>query len=155
MEPPARIRKVLTKLSHDLAIADLRLQNTLAKKIKLTYNDILYLNIIEARSGEYTASQLADMLHVSRPYVTQKINELEQRGCISKQQDPNDKRVHYLFIEESGLPAGYSSDFDIIGNTILAELSQSYSPQQIADFLDMISCAGDIILDTSAHLITT
>ncbi len=75
-----KIKLALDKIFHDSAIAELRLLHNGTSDPNLTYNDILYLNIIEAHSGEYTASNIADMLYVSRPAVTQKSNELEKMG---------------------------------------------------------------------------
>ena len=61
---------------------------------------MLYLNIISAPPGKYTASNIADMLHISKPSVTQKINELEKEGYILKSQSHTDKRAYYLTVTE-------------------------------------------------------
>ena len=87
-----KVKFALNKIFHDSAIAELRLINKGIADKNLTYNDILYLNIIETHSGEYTASNIADMLYVSRPSVTQKINELEKKVYIYKVKSRNDMR---------------------------------------------------------------
>lgn len=144
-----KLLKTIIKLSHDIAIADLRLQNMEAEKIKLTYNDMLYIDIIQARPGKYTATKIADMLQVSRPYVTQKINNLEKRGYISKVQDKNDKRIYYLSVQEHAFPEGYKQSFDEIDDVILDKLTEQYTEEEINQFLNMMNLMGDVIAEES------
>ncbi len=91
-----RLVKALDKLFHDLAIAELQQFHKENNKCELSYHDTLYLNIIEAHPGKYTSSRIADVLKVSRPAVTQKINELVKKGYVIRTQSEIDKRVYYL-----------------------------------------------------------
>ncbi len=140
------IKLALDKIFHDSAIAEIRLLNNGTVDKTLTYNDILYLNIIEAHSGEYTASNIADMLYVSRPAVTQKINELERRGYIYKVQSQTDKRVYKLFTNREGRSKEYYHITDQTNDDITAKLSADYSLEQIALFCEMTDKICDIIL---------
>ena len=142
-----RFIDAITKLQHDMAIADLRLQNTDMSKSKITYNSVLYLDIITAHSGEYTASQIADILHISRPSVTQKINELEKMGCIVKKQSENDKRVFYLHINECCLPEQYTDMYDNIEKEIVKRFADNYSDEEIERFYHMIETIGTVCLE--------
>lgn len=141
-----KIKMALNKFLHDNAIAELRMQNNKETAIDLTYNDILYLSIIEANSGEYTASNIADMLFVSRPAVTQKINELERQGYIYKVQSKTDRRVYKLFIQKEGTNKKYYEIQDRIDKNINEKLCADYSEKEIDTFLEMLAKVGDVIL---------
>lgn len=135
----------MNKLFHDYAIAELRLQNNKETKTDLTYNDILYLSIISAHSGEYTASNIADMLYVSRPAVTQKINELEKRGFIYKVQSQVDKRVYKLFINKE--QNKYYEKIEETDLQIAIKISSEYSEEQISMFCEMTDKICEIVLN--------
>lgn len=145
-----QIKTILYKMHHDMAIAELRLQNNGKIPAALTYNDVLYLSLIEAHPGEYTASSIADMLYVSRPAVTQKLNELERRGYIYKEQSKTDKRMYYLFINCSGASKEY---YDIIEKTddeIVKKLSNNYTQEQIDLFCEMAEKICESMLNESS-----
>lgn len=142
-----KITAAVDKLYHDMAVADLRLQNMDNDGEKLTYNSMLYLDIIYAHQGEYTASKIADMLHVARPSVTQKINDLERMGYIIKKQSEKDKRIYYLYIDENNLPIEYTEMNDKIESKILKKLSDIYSQEDLNKFFDMVSIIGDVYLE--------
>lgn len=58
----------------------------------LPYADILQLFIIRHKD-KMTISDLADYMRLSRPAVTQKVNELVKKGLVIKTQSAQDKRV--------------------------------------------------------------
>lgn len=141
------IKSAIDRISHDSAIVELRLLNNGVSNPALTYHDILYLSIIEAHSGDYTASNLADMLFVSRPGVTQKINELERKGYLYKEQSQSDKRVYKLFTNKEGASKGYYDVVDQTDANIAAAISARYTPEEIALFCKMSDTICNIILD--------
>ena len=107
----------------------------------LTYNSMLYLNIISAHPRKYTASNIADMLHISKPSVTQKINELEKDGYILKIQSNSDKRAYYLTVTEKAFPkkvALLRAD-----NEIEEIFKKAYTEKQVAKFFEMMSFISD------------
>lgn len=144
-----KIKTALDKIFHDSAISELRMLNKGTSHENLTYNDILYLSIIEAHSGEYTASKIADMLFVSRPAVTQKINELEKNGYIYKIQSKTDKRVFKLFINKEGKSKMHYEITDKIDENIAEKMSSQYSTEQIDLFCEMTNNICDIMLKAS------
>ncbi len=93
-----KLNAILDKIYHDMAISELRRAYSQNTRGNLSYHDVLYLNIIEAHPNEYTASQIADMLGITRPSVTQKINELCKKGYVIRTQSEKDKRVYYLAV---------------------------------------------------------
>ena len=56
----------------------------------LPYADILQLFIIRHKD-KMTISDLADYMRLSRPAVTQKVNELVKKGLVIKTQSEQDK----------------------------------------------------------------
>ncbi len=93
-----KLTKALHKITHDTALYELKRLYSYDKKSDLSYHDTLYLNIIEAHPNEYTSSQIADLLKITRPSVTEKINQLCKKGYILRTQSEIDKRVFYLSI---------------------------------------------------------
>lgn len=144
-----QIKLALNKIFHDCAIAELRLLHNGTSNLELTYNDILYLNIIEAHSGQYTASNLADMLYVSRPAVTQKINELEKNGYIYKVQCQKDKRIFKLFTNKDGKSKKYYEVTDKTNADIISKLSKNYTDEQISLYCEMSDVICDMLLNES------
>lgn len=142
-----RLDNAITKFFHDMAIVELRLQNKNNRlNNKLTYNSILYLDIIYAHQGEYTASNIADMLHVARPSVTQKLNELEEMGYIKKKQSEQDKRIYFLYATNKTNPEYVTNHFKQINKKVENYLTQEYSKDEIKTFLEMLSSVGDICI---------
>ncbi len=93
-----KLAKALHKITHDTALYELKRLYSFDKKSQLSYHDTLYLNIIEAHPNKYTSSQIADLLKITRPSVTEKINQLCNKGYILRTQSEKDKRVFYLSI---------------------------------------------------------
>lgn len=136
------LTKAMSKFYHDLSICELKLQNSMQDKTKLTYNDLLYLDIISAHSGEYTSTQIADMLHVSRPSVTKKIKELAQKGYVIRKQCESDKRVFHLFVNED-LYFDYSARK--IGKELSKRIEGKYSNDDIRNLCELLNLIGDMV----------
>ncbi|MCK5848156.1 MAG: MarR family transcriptional regulator [Caldisericia bacterium] len=142
-----KFAKAMKKLFHDFAIVELRLQNRDYSNLKLTYNSILYLDIIEAHPGEYTASDIADLLQVARPSVTQKINKLEKMGYITKKQSSLDKRFYYIYFNEESRSPEIIEEFDRADSAVVEKLSKEYTQEEIEKFYEMLSLVGDSYLE--------
>ncbi len=142
-----KIKLALKNFYHDMSISELHLQNQHNPDGKLTYNDILYLSIIQAHSGEYTASQIADMLYVSRPAVTQKINDLEKRGFIYKKQSETDKRVYKLSISKTGFANTYNDLLEESDATTASLLCKKYTADDLNLFCEMLETMRTVFID--------
>lgn len=53
-------------------------------------------------TGKVTVSELSKMLHVTSPTVTQQISELEQKGWVKRELNPNDRRIVHVLLTEAG-----------------------------------------------------
>lgn len=141
------IGEAITKFFHDMGILELRIRNEHPAYAKLIYNSSLYLDIISAHQGEYTPSKLADMLHIARPSVTQKINVLEKAGYVTRKQNPADKREYFLYFNSEVLEADTQSIYTKLNNQISESMEQRYSKEEIEKFSEMLSYIGEICLD--------
>lgn len=144
------IGEAITKFFHDMGILELRIRNEHPAYTKLSYNSSLYLDIISAHQGEYTPSKLADMLHIARPSVTQKINVLEmleKAGYVTRKQNPADKREYFLYFNADSFDADTQSIYTKLTNQISESMEQRYSKEEIEKFSEMLSYIGEICLD--------
>lgn len=141
------IGEAITKFFHDMGILELRIRNEHPAYAKLSYNSSLYLDIISAHQGEYTPSKLADMLHIARPSVTQKINVLEKAGYVTQKQNPADKREYFLYFNADSFDADTQSIYTKLNKQISESMEQRYSKEEIEKFSEMLSYIGEICLD--------
>ena len=141
------IGEAITKFFHDMGILELRIHNEHPAYAKLSYNSSLYLDIISAHQGEYTTSKLADMLHITRPSVTQKINVLEKAGYVTRKQNPADKREYFLYFNADSFDADTQSIYTKLTKQISESMEQRYSKEEIEKFSEMLSYIGEICLD--------
>lgn len=141
------IGEAITKFFHDMGILELRTRNEHPAYAKLSYNSSLYLDIIFAHQGEYTPSKLADMLHIARPSVTQKINVLEKAGYVTRKQNPADKREYFLYFNADFFDADTQSIYTKLTKQISESMEQRYSKEEIEKFSEMLSYIGEICLD--------
>lgn len=137
----------ITKFFHDMGIMELRLRNQNPEYAKLSYNSSLYLDIIMAHQGEYTPSQLADMLHVARPSVTQKLNQLEKDGYIIKKQSKTDKREYYLYFNVDCYTEATCSAYQHLQSHMEQKIKERYTKEEIDKFSEILSFIGDICVD--------
>ena len=128
--------KALHQITHDTALYELKRLYSYDKKSVLSYHDTLYLNIIEAHPNEYTSSQIADLLKITRPSVTEKINQLCKKGYIIRTQSKTDKRVFYLSINPDS-PKDYESTAkyeEELEHRVLVEFGE----EKVAIFCEMM-----------------
>ena len=137
--------KAMDKMMHDISISDLRKAYDKNRNCDLSYNDTLYLNIIEGHPNEYTASQIADMLKVTRPSVTQKINELVRKGYVIRTQSEKDKRVYYLSIN---MDNRYYTDGNVKEDIYVEQLVlEKYGQENIDLVCEMLGFITDKLIE--------
>ena len=136
------LRDSLNAFYYSNALCDLQLMNRQFSNPAITYNSLLYLEIIYSMHGKCTASKLADMLCISRPGVTKKLNELLEQGLILKTPDPKDGRKCFLSVNEDTAPQYqiYRQQDDLAVRTI----EEKYSKEEIEKFSDMLQILTEI-----------
>ena len=124
------------------ALCDLQLMNHKFTNPNITYNSLLYLEIIHSLQGQCTASKLAELLHISKPGVTLKLNELLEQGLITKKQDPQDGRKFLLAVNEAKVPQ--YRIYQEQDNLAVKEISARYTAADIEKFCSMLRILTEI-----------
>ncbi len=128
------LKKTVNRFYFDMVVNELRLANYNSYQ-SVTYNSLLYLDII-AYKEKCTVSYIADILHVAKSAVTLKVKELEKLGLVKKIQSSEDKRVHYLEVNETLLEE-YKA-YDRVLNGALDEVEKKYSAAELKILFDML-----------------
>lgn len=136
------LRKTLDTFYYSAALCDLNLMNKEFVDENITYNSLLYIELIYTMNGTCTASKLAKLLNVSKPGVTLKLNELLKQGLISKTPDPNDRRKSYLTVNEEAIPQ--YKVFRHQDNEAIKRLTESFTAEEIEKFCQMLDTISQI-----------
>ena len=72
----------------------------LKKNLPIRPSEMGVLNIITGTPGPHTPMMLAEALKVSKPMITAHLTSLTNKGYITKQPSPEDKRAYYLLPTE-------------------------------------------------------
>ena len=139
------LRDELNSFYYSSALCDLRLMNKKFTNPGITYNSLLYLEIIYSMQGKCTASKLAEMLCVSKPGVTSKLNELIEQGLVTKKPDPCDGRKYFLYVNEDKVPqySVYRRQDDLAVQMI----TEKFSADDIEKFCAMLRIITNINYD--------
>lgn len=127
------LKEKMDRFYLDTIINELRLANNSSFQ-NITYNSLLYMDII-AYKKDCTVSYLAEALHVAKSAVTLKVKELEKLGLVFKEQSREDKRVHFLRVNQEVLDR--YKEYDAVLYGALDEVEERYQPEQIQLLMDM------------------
>lgn len=120
------IVKEINNFYYHMALYELQVMNGNDYYNGLSYNSLLYINVIE-QMKECTVTKSA---------VTLKINELVKQGVVVKKQSEKDKRVYYL--ELSPHITQVLGVYDQVFYKIERELKGKYSQEQLELFGDVL-----------------
>ena len=135
------LRKELDRFYYSTALCDLRLMNENFVDKNISYNSLLYMEIIFSLNGKCTSSKLAELLNVSKPAVTLKVNELINQGFVTKTQDPFDKRKWYLSVDEKNVPK--YKFYKAQDNMVIRSIKEKFSEEDIDKFCKMLRIMSD------------
>ncbi len=118
---------------------------TASHSADMTWRDIIYINLIMFMD-DCTVSKLADMLNLSKPAVTIKINNLIQQGIVIKTKSTEDARVNILTIA----PWVYTlySKEDRRVNRALEELHKEYTTEDLKTFTEILNKLSSALVDS-------
>ena len=136
------LRKALDAFYYSTALCDLRLMNKQFIDENITYNSLLYIELIYTMNGTCTASKLAELLNVSKPGVTLKLNELLRQGLITKTPDPTDKRKNYLSVNDDAIPQ--YKVFRRQDSEAIKRITDRFTPEEIGKFCEMLDIISEI-----------
>ncbi len=130
------LKKSITQFFYNMTINELHLMNNKFLSTDITYNSLLYLDII-SYTPNCTASYLANVLNISKPAVTVKINELIKQGLIVKTQSEKDKRVYYLNINQEF--AHIYEAYDKSMCRAIDDVKEEYTKEEIDTFCKVLN----------------
>ena len=136
------LKKALDSFYYSTALCNLRLMNEKFVDEHITYNSLLYLELIFTMKGECTVSRIADLLNISRPGVTLKVNVLIKQGLVTKTPDPDDRRKNYLTVNEEAVPQYKIYRYQ--DNEAVRRITEKYSVEEIRMFCDMLDMISEI-----------
>lgn len=119
----------VNKLYYRIILNELKLMNNASDFPNISYNTLLYLDII-SMTKNCTVSQLAEDLHIAKSSVTLKIKELMKQGLVEKTQSKTDKRVNYLTVS-SQIYKEYQY-FDQATQKAIQSMSTEFSADELA-----------------------
>ena len=137
-----KLRDALNAFYYSHALCDLQMMNQKFTNPNITYNSLLYLEIIHSLQGKCTASKLAELLCISKPGVTLKLNELLEQELIIKRPDPQDGRRFLLSVNEEKVPQYrvYKEQDDLA----VREIIRRYSAEVVEKFCSMLLILTEI-----------
>lgn len=121
----------INRFYYDMALNELDLMNQNTQYPDVSYNSMLYLDLIAYKEG-CTASYLAQALHISKPAVTAKVNELIRQGYLERLQSDEDRRVHYLKVKPQ--VAQLYKTYDRKTLYAISRMRQEYSEEELELF---------------------
>ncbi len=133
-----QLRKSLDTFYYSTAICDLQLMNKQLVDENITYNSY-------TMNGTCAATKLAELLHVSKPGVTLKLNELMRQELITKTPDSNDKRKNYLSVNDDAIPQ--YKVFRRQDNEAIKRITGRFTPDEIDKFCEMLDIISEINLE--------
>lgn len=93
------LKDTINHFFYTMSVNELQLMNEKFKDLNITYNSLLYLDLI-SQMPNCTVTMLSQALHISKSAVTLKVNELVKQGLLLKQQSEKDKRIYYLLLKD-------------------------------------------------------
>lgn len=136
------LKNCLDKFYYSVALCDLKLMHKAFSDKNITYNSLLYLELIFSMQGRCTASKIAELLYISKPAVSSKINELIKQGFVVKKQDKDDSRKNILYVNEDMMPKyKIYKDQDSLA---IKRISEKYTKKEIENFCEMLEIISNI-----------
>lgn len=114
----------------------------------LSYNSILYLNVI-AQMEECTVSKVAEALNITKSAVTIKINELMKQGAVIKTQSTQDKRMFYIRISPD-MEKNFLI-YDQMFIDVVEKLKTQYSEEQLNLFNEILHSISNSRWERKQH----
>ncbi|MGL5972851.1 MAG: MarR family transcriptional regulator [Oscillospiraceae bacterium] len=129
------LEKSINKLLYSTTINELSLMTNKFLSEDITYNSILYLDII-GLTENCTVTKLSEMLKISKPAVTAKVNELIKKGFVLKKQSTEDKRVYYLMLTNQNKKI--HQKYDKATSKTIEFVKNKYSKSEITTFCEVL-----------------
>lgn len=129
------LRDSLNQFYYDTTVSDLKLLSRSGSG-DLSYNSIMYLDVISFQQDRCTVSSLAETLHISKAAATMKVGELLRLGLLERTRSETDRRV--LFLRLSPLAAQAVSAYDRPLERAVRLVEAQFTPAQKETFCEIL-----------------
>lgn len=130
------LKDAVNHFFYTMTVNELQLMSEKFQSLNITYNSLLYLDLI-AYTPNCTVTFLSQTLRISKPAVTMKVNELVRQGIVEKRQSEEDKRIHYLVLNEE-LRKIYDC-YDRAMYQAISRANEQYSPEEQEIFCKILT----------------
>ena len=100
----------------------------------------LSLSLIHISLGHPTINEFSSFVNISPPNAAYKINNLIQKGYVTKRQSPDDKREYHLYVTQKYIDY-YNVSYRYL-STVMDRIKQRFPAEDVAkleEMLDIIS----------------
>ena len=87
--------------------------------------------------GEPTIAEFSRMMQISTPNAAYKINNLVQKGYVTKEQSPEDKREYHLVVTQKYIDY-YNISYRYLG-TVMNRIKERFSPADVSKLEEMLT----------------
>lgn len=132
-----RLEESLSTFYYDMVVAELRMMGQ--QEMAISYNSVLYLDLISylEQHGGCTVSHLAEVLHVSVPAVTMKVQGLVREGLVEKKRDETDRRKQYIVCSKTVRQV--LADYDRPFGRAVRQIENGFTETEIQQFIHFLS----------------
>ncbi len=89
------------------------------------------------REGGVRQEAIVEQLDISKPAVSRALESLEQKGYVTREKDPYDRRVSHVLLTPSGRSLG--PEVEKVYNNVYRVASQGVSETEVKDFIELFS----------------
>ena len=115
----------------------------LKKDLPIRPSEMGVLNIITGTPGPHTPMMLAGALKVSKPMITAHLTSLLNKGYITKQPSPEDKRAYYILPTEKARALVKDAKEDLYW--YLEQLANGLGEERFDLFVELAGEAANIL----------
>jgi len=101
------------------------------------------------REDGLSHAELAERMHLQPATVTKMITRMEKRGLVTRQPDPDDKRISRVYMTEQGRIA-YGAAHEVF-TQLSGEIFAGFDEQEREQLRDMLFRVRDNLLRMSSH----
>ena len=113
------------------------------REASLTTVETFCMEIISAL-GHPTINEFSSFLNISPPNAAYKINSLIQKGYVTKEQSPDDKREYHLSVTQKYID--YYNISQRYLNTVLRRVKKRFPKEDVAKLEEMLDVISDELM---------
>ena len=106
------------------------------REASLTTVETVCMEIIMAL-GRPTINEFSSFVGISPPNAAYKINNLVQKGYVTKEQSPEDKREYHLVVTQKYIDY-YNISYRYLG-TVMNRIKERFSPADVSKLEEMLT----------------